>query len=257
MSRISGISAGHLSHLEHGTRALTEKVAIKLDDAMPERRGWFLEYHQDSREWAPPGYRNWSEYEDRAASLVAWMPGQLHGLVQTPAYARALLGTFPVASNVLEARLAGRMERRKRVLSHGRAVTILVDELSLYRRVGSPATMAGQMHDLIELSDAPDVTVQVVPAIEQPATASEVIVTDTAAYAEHIVSGAVYDDQTVTDLRRMLTRMQGDAMRISESKDLIGRLKTIWTNSQSTNGNPLTAAMVAQAASRSANSASE
>jgi Domain of unknown function (DUF5753) len=54
----------------------------------------------------------------------------------------------------------------------------VVDQLSLYRQVGSPDVMEGQMRQLAEVAAMPNVTVQVLPAVAHPANASELIVTD-------------------------------------------------------------------------------
>lgn len=67
------------------------------------------------------------------------------GLLQSEGYARALLATLPGVSNeTVAARLASRMQRRHRVhlRDNPPSVCFLVDELSLYRRVGSPEVMA-------------------------------------------------------------------------------------------------------------------
>ena len=93
LSRRSGIDAGHLSRIENGKRPPTEAIAQACDAVFPERKGWFSEYYEDSRTWAPPGFRSWAEYEDKAARLSVWAPSILHGLLQTEDYAHALLET--------------------------------------------------------------------------------------------------------------------------------------------------------------------
>jgi transcriptional regulator with XRE-family HTH domain len=44
LSARTGINAGHLSRIETGKRPPTEHVALALDAAFPERKGYFLEY---------------------------------------------------------------------------------------------------------------------------------------------------------------------------------------------------------------------
>ena len=61
----------------------------------PERRNWFREFYQESRTWAPAGFRDWPEYENKAASLREWSPGIITGMLQTQDYARSLLETYP------------------------------------------------------------------------------------------------------------------------------------------------------------------
>jgi hypothetical protein len=92
-------------------------VALACDRAFPERRGWFLEYYEESKSWMPPGLRSWAEHEDRAARLSVWSPGIVDGLFQAREYARALIAALPgVTGEVVAARLASRMERQRRVL---------------------------------------------------------------------------------------------------------------------------------------------
>src|SRR5262249_5795821 len=160
---------------------------------------------------------------------------------QTEAYARALLETFPgVTPQVIDARVRSRMERQQRILHRDNppSAWFLVDEPSLFRMVGSPEIMAEQMDHLLAVASMPDVTVQVVPTVAHGATASEVIVVDNAAYCEHVGQGFTYTDaDTVTGLGRLINTLQGDGRRVSESIQLIGRMRDIWA----TGASPLTA----------------
>lgn len=53
----------HLSRIENALRPPTRALAQACDEAFPERHGWFLDYYEESRQWAevPPGFRDWSE----------------------------------------------------------------------------------------------------------------------------------------------------------------------------------------------------
>lgn len=234
LSARTKLSPGHLSLIENGKRGITEYVAGKMDAAFPDKRGWFLEFHHDSREWAPPGYRHLHEYENTAASLRVWCPGVLHGLVQTEAYARAHLKTVAdVPPEVIDARVQARMERQKRLLRRDNPppAWILADEAALVRLVGSPEIMTVQMDHLIDMAAKPDVTIQVVPTVAHGATPSELIVMDNAAYCEHVAGGYVFTDQeTVTGLGRLLTTLQAESYRASESLRLIERVRDIWAS---------------------------
>jgi transcriptional regulator with XRE-family HTH domain len=233
LARRMGVAAGHLSRIENGKRPPTEAIAAKCDDVFPERRGWFTEYYEESRTWTPPGFRDWPEYEDKAISLRAWMPGIVHGLLQTEGYARALLETSPgVTDEMVTARLAARMARQRRVLMRDDppSAWFLVDQLSLYRLVGSAEIMAAQMGHLAAVAARPDVTLQVLPAVAHPANASELIVTDSAAYAEHLAGGFVYtDEETVTRLARLFHTILSESYRASESAAMIEEVGQIWT----------------------------
>jgi hypothetical protein len=114
----------------------------------------------------PAGFRNWAEYEDRAARLYDWWPSVVSGLLQTEGYAHAHLSTLPgTAPDVIAARLASRMGRQKRVLMRDESpqVWFVVDEAALYRLTGSTEVMAGQMARLLEVASLPKVTLTVMP----------------------------------------------------------------------------------------------
>jgi hypothetical protein len=214
----------------------------QMKAAFPERHGWFTEYYDESRKWVeiPPGFRDWSELEDKATYLRAWSPGIIHGLLQTEDYARALLSTMPGASDeTVTGRLHARMERQRRVILRDSppAALFVVDELALSRLVGSAEIIAAQMRQLAAITALPDITVQVLPAIAHPATASGFVVADDAAWCEHVAGGFVYTDQTVTLVLRLFDSLRAECHRASESAALIERVCGQWANG----ANPLTA----------------
>jgi transcriptional regulator with XRE-family HTH domain len=229
----SGIDHATASLIESGKRPPTERVARACDAVFPERAGWFLEWYEDSKSVIPPFLRSWGEHEDKAARIWVWSPGIIHGLLQTPDYARALIATLPgVTPDVVDARLGARIARQDRVLFRADPPTarFVIDELSLYRCVSSPAVMAAQMARLEEVGAHPHITLQVLPAVAHPATASELIIADDAAYCEHLAAGGVYtEDATVTRLDRLMTTIVGESSKISESLATIGRMRQTWT----------------------------
>lgn len=243
-------SAGYLSRIENGKQQPTEKVAVVMDAVFSEREGWFCEYYRDSQAWTPPGYRHWTEHETGARSLRIWTVGVVHGLAQTERYADAHLNTAPgVPAAVVKTRLAARMERQRRVLHRDDppSVWLLVDELALFRMMGSEEIMTEQMDHLLALAEMSDVALQVVPAVGHAATGSEIVVTDTAAYVEHQAGGYVYTEpETVTALGRLITTIQTECYRTSESVRLIERVRDIWATGES----PLTALLRADRASK-------
>jgi hypothetical protein len=235
----TGINIGHASRIENGKRPPTENVAAACDAAFPERRGWFTEYYEELSTWSevPAAFKDWTEHEDQAATLRVWSPGIVHGLLQTEDYARALLSTYPsVTTEAVSARLAARMQRQGRLAVRDVHSWFIVDELSLYRRVGARETMTAQMRHLLAVAARLDVTLQVLPAVAHPATGSEIIIADEWAYAEHAASGFVYTGETVTALARIFDSLRSECYKASESTALLERMAEAWTG-----GSPLTA----------------
>jgi transcriptional regulator with XRE-family HTH domain len=234
LSRESGIDPGYLSRVETGKRAPSEAVAAALDDAFPERDGWFSDWARESRNWSeiPPAFRNFSEIEVKATTLRVWAPGIVHGLAQTPGYARAMLATYPGAtSEVIDKRLQARMERQQCVLwrEDPPETHIIVDEAALYRRIGSPQIMADQMTRLLELADLDHVRLQVMPAIEHPVSESELIIADNAAFVESLVGGGTHTNpDTVALLSRLFSTLAVECYRSSESRELLRRMRDTW-----------------------------
>ena len=232
-ARRSGISAGHASRIENGHRPPTEAVATACDHVFAERKGWFTEYYEESKSWMPAGFRDWPELESKAKKLHVWTPGIIDGLVQTEAYASALLATMPGATDeMVTARRTSRMERQRRILMRDDppSVSCLVDHTALYREVGSAQVMAGQMRHLAAVAAMPNVIVQVLPAVAHPATQSGFMVTDSAVYAEHVIGGYTYTEpETVTRLERLFNMLRGECYRVSESLAVIRKAEQVWT----------------------------
>jgi transcriptional regulator with XRE-family HTH domain len=242
-AQMTGLNPGHLSRIENGKRPPTENVATACDAAFPARRGWFTEYYEELRGWSevPAAFRNWAEFEEKAVRLCDWWPSIVTGFLQTEDYARALIDTVPATTpETAAARLASRMERQRRVLGRDAPpkVTFIVDELALYRRIGTAEVMTAQMCALREAAALPLVTLQVLPAVAHNANASGFIMADdAAAYAEHVVGGYVFtDEQTVTSLSIRFDSLRGECYKVSESAALLERMAEQWA----TGVNPLT-----------------
>jgi transcriptional regulator with XRE-family HTH domain len=237
LSARTGIDFATLSRVENGKRPPTEKLAKACDTLWSERKGWFSEYYGESKSWVPAGFRNWPEYEDKAATLRVWSPGVIDGLLQTEDYANTFLRTYPGATDeIAAARLANRMARQRRVLMREDPPEswFIVDELALYRLVGSAEVMAEQMQVIAAVAAMPNVTLQVLPAVAHPANPSELIVTDSAAYVEHLVGGLVYtDEETIASLSRVFTKILSESEKASDSLAMIERLGETWATGAS------------------------
>jgi transcriptional regulator with XRE-family HTH domain len=233
--RMGDVDPAHLGRVESGRRPPTDAIAAGLDTVFPERRGWFGEWLSDSRQWpeVPATFRTWSDYEERSATLRAWTPQIVDGLLQTEDYARALIATSPaVSKEAAAARLKARMERQRRVLGREKppAATLLVDESALYRLVGSAEAMAGQCARLIEVAAMPKVVMQVMPEVAHASVASGYLITDDAVWAENVITGGTYTDpETVSATALRFDTLRGECYRVSESLRIITEVGEIWT----------------------------
>jgi transcriptional regulator with XRE-family HTH domain len=222
----TGINAGHLSRIEHGTRPPTEALAATMDEVFPERDGWFSEWYEDSQSWSwmHPQFRDWRELEENATHLRLWHPTVIHGLAQAESYARALLSLAPgVTQDQINVRLAARLERQRRIYERDEppVMQLLVDRAALARLVGSPATMVDQLQRLLELAKLPRVTVQLLPQVGHAATNGELMLADNYAYTEHLAAGGVYDNEGFARLEMIFNSIASECYRASESATMI------------------------------------
>lgn len=102
---------------------------------------------------------------EQAASVIRGYEVQLvPGLLQTPDYARAVIGSGHRGSPEpeIERRVELRM-RRRQILHRPQPARLwaLIDEAALRRPVGGRATMSAQLRQLLDVCDMPNVTVQI------------------------------------------------------------------------------------------------
>lgn len=139
------------------------------------------------------------------------------------------------------------MQRQKRVLTRNGppSAWFIIDELSLYREVGSAQGMAAQLGRLLEVATMPTITIQVLPAVAHPVNASGFLMADDAVWIEHAAGGFVYTEKEVlAGIALRFDTLRGECYRVSESLALIERLEGIWKAGAS----PLTRTATAETA---------
>jgi hypothetical protein len=67
-------------------------------------------------------------------------------------------------------------EKTPATCANSSSAWFVVDEMALYRQVGSPQVMAGQMRYLLEVAAMPKVTLTVMPAVVHPANESGFVI---------------------------------------------------------------------------------
>ena len=225
LARETGISEAQWSRIENGKRPPTGKIAAAADRAYPQRNGWFTEYYFELQTWAetPSWFKPWSEHEMNSATLRAWSPGTVHGLLQTEDYARGLNAVEPrVAPEQVVERVASRMARQQRILFRDDPpeAWFLVSITSLRNMPAGIVT--AQLRHLAYVAQLPHVTIQVVPECWHAGLPAGFIVADSAAYTESLIAGQVYgDEETVSAFGARFDSIRAEAMRASESLVLI------------------------------------
>jgi transcriptional regulator with XRE-family HTH domain len=131
-----------------------------------------------ARQAGAPGW--WQQYNDvlprwfelyvgleRAASVIRTYEVQfVHGLLQTEDYARAviLIANSHASEDEIDRRVSVRMKRKQLLTQRGAPeLWTVLDEAVLRRPPSGPEVMRAQLEHLLEMTDLPNVTLQIVP----------------------------------------------------------------------------------------------
>jgi hypothetical protein len=145
--------------------------------------------------------------EDGAIRIKQFQSKVIPTLLQTPAYARAVMLAFGDEFGLVDRALQMRMRRQATHFSGGRAtrMSFVLDESVLVRRVGNDETMAGQRTYLEELDGQPNVTIRIVPMGHGPYPEMD------KQFAVHILSEAPRDRVAYTEDDGMQVAVDGYA----------------------------------------------
>ncbi|MEU3553496.1 helix-turn-helix domain-containing protein [Streptomyces fragilis] len=171
------VSQSKISRLENGRRSISQRDVRDLcgvyevdDQRIVES---LMQMAKDSRQqgwWHSFGDIPYSVYiglETDAASLRVYDPQVVPGLLQTRRYAESLItGALPeTAAADIEKRVQVRLRRQQRINARENPLRLwtVLDEAALCRIVGNKAVMREQLEHLVEQSELPHVTVQVIP----------------------------------------------------------------------------------------------
>ena len=180
----------------------------------------------------PASFRSFAPHEADATALYIFEHSMVPGLLQTEAYARAILETHPdVTEDVVSERLAGRLSRQA-ILGRDDppppVVCALLDQSVLMREIGGPAVMRDQLTHLAAVSRRPNITVQIIPNTgAHPGLLGAFTVADLGGSAgivnlEDIADGRVTEDAaTVSMVALRFHSLRGDALSKGASRDLI------------------------------------
>jgi hypothetical protein len=176
-ARLPDMSVSKLSRMERGEGAKPKirdiEALLETYEADGETVASIMALTHAAREaqrWFNPGvlpksFRPLMALEESAVRHRDWECQHVPGLLQTEAYARAILETNADASpEEVELRLQHRMGRQS-ALTHANRVRLwaILDEDVLRRPVGGVDAMQAQLARLTDMARRPNVTIQVVP----------------------------------------------------------------------------------------------
>ena len=183
----------------------------------------------------PKQVRDLAKLENRAVEFCMYSNFDVHGLLQTEEFSRAILRTWRPAygQEELERYLSARVARRS-VLEKNPApeFSFVQEEVSLRRPIGGRMVLRRQLEHLLEVSELPSVDIQVMPTerADHPATGGRIALLK---FGDGTAVGRMDGDfggRPVSDLKRlrMLELRYGiirsKALTPAESRDFIEQL---------------------------------
>ncbi|HEY0699507.1 MAG TPA: helix-turn-helix transcriptional regulator [Micromonospora sp.] len=146
------VSQDRVPHPRH-RKAAAAVLGREIGDLWPQV------VRRRERSW----FRSWAVIEQEATALRSFEPAVLPGLLQTEEYARAVLGSGPLAGDEVDGYVAGRLERQLAVFGRPRPplTVFVVDEMALRR--GDPEIMRPQLDHLVAMAARPFVMLHVLP----------------------------------------------------------------------------------------------
>jgi transcriptional regulator with XRE-family HTH domain len=168
--KLSRIETGQRHAHPNDVRALADVYGVSDADKEAlitlareaRQRGWWQPYSDA----LPPWFETYVGLEAEAASISAYGPELVPGLMQTEAYARAQMKAAPIpdSDEEIDKRIAVRMNRQRRLVeSSPPECWVILNEAVLRRQVGGTETMHAQLTHLIDLARVPTVALQVLP----------------------------------------------------------------------------------------------
>ena len=142
-------------------QATTDALAALAPGTQSE--GWWEEY---GAAVVPDWFGLYVGLEATASRLRCFEPELVHGLVQTPDYARAVIGADDrLDEAVVEHRVRFRMERQENVFGSDPlpTVSIILGQGTVSLVAGSTETMAAQLSHLRDMAERPNVHIRIVP----------------------------------------------------------------------------------------------
>ncbi|MDG9682512.1 helix-turn-helix transcriptional regulator [Streptomyces sp. DH18] len=239
LGRELGYSAAAVSAMETCAQPASDAMLVELERVLGNGTGVFETARRFMRmEKYPLQFQDYALLEQAAISLQLFATNVIHGLFQTEAYARALIGGGypPLSDQRVEELVQLRMERK--VLFDREPlpmIEIIIDEAVLRRVIGGEEIMREQLLHLVKCARRRNVTLLVLPLDagkygEYAAGHGGMSLVETPAH-EHLVyleaqdeSLLISDPAKASTYARRYAMIRAQALGPRESLDLIKRL---------------------------------
>ncbi|MEU6760462.1 helix-turn-helix transcriptional regulator [Streptomyces sp. NPDC046685] len=148
--------------IEHTKRVPTRDFSERVDAALGTDGHFSRLVGLVLRSVLPSWFQAYAEMEARSSYISTFQCQLVYGLLQTEAYARAVLGVENPEN--LDAAVAARMDRQRILARENPPVLwVVLDEAALYREIGGRAVMRDQLAHLLSLQGRQWLDIQVLP----------------------------------------------------------------------------------------------
>jgi transcriptional regulator with XRE-family HTH domain len=184
---------------------------------------------------APEWFVPYRIAEQEATMIRLWAPLVIPGLLQTPAYARALLSARPRTPEQLATLVDARIERQEAI---GRAqVTAVIDYRVLAHAIGSPAVMTEQCARLAQLVESRLIQLHVVPEMGNIGLAGAVEVATRGSVATVCLTASSRDitstaPDVVDENMSLFDAVLGASLPVVQSLEFVRTQEEIWKERQ-------------------------
>ncbi|GAA2548075.1 MULTISPECIES: helix-turn-helix domain-containing protein [Streptomyces] len=164
--RAIGYGEDMVYKIEGGKRIPRQEYLDKADEVL-EAGGLIAAAWEDVKKVRyPKSVRALADLEAKAVEIGVYVGLSIHGLLQTPEHARALFEAWqpPYSEEEVERLVAARMARKSIFeRSPAPALSFVLEEGTLRRRVGGTMVWRQQLEHLLEVARLRNVTLQVMP----------------------------------------------------------------------------------------------
>lgn len=238
-TRLSRVETGQYQIKAEDVSRLLRTYGITEPDTIAEvtrvidsgHRAWWEAY----ADILPRTYADVIALESEAVTIRAYFPQLIPAVLQTPAYAHAIISSSPRAETQKTASaLVQVRQARKEILTRTTGATVLhtvIDESALYPRAGSTSDlMRDQLLSLLDVAERENITIRIMPldAPVHSGLTSNMTIMDfrhpwpSLALVDHTRGGVFLEEpEDVAAFAEVFDAVYEAALPVDESRDVI------------------------------------
>ncbi|MFJ8017882.1 Scr1 family TA system antitoxin-like transcriptional regulator [Streptomyces sp. NPDC096339] len=232
-----GYSVQYVASVEQGRRQPSRRFVEKAEEVLDafgviRIAAKRLTRQRGLAKW----FRRWADLEETALALNTYECRSIPGLLQTEAYARALIGDVlpPPTPEEVEARIVARLARQKLLSRTPYTVfSFIIDEAVILRQTGGPEVTRQLIDHLLDCARLPNLDLQIMPLIspEHAGLGGSFQLLETEdhewmGYSEGQQSGRVLSDpKDLSLLHQRYAKLRIQALNPADSAGLLKRMR--------------------------------